>query len=215
VKRALLLFLPASLLMAACQAGGTVPPPTRSNSGITPEYVSSLPAGQSRPVVEQLSNEVVAAETGACQENPGNDWEACVSGRMLVAFDRYGFLANHCRDQVDLKAVRDCVGFGRSGIDWLLAIGGNPDKDFDWSKPEQSHDLALKKLNDTLTERCEGKPEEAGNSCFTSLSAKLLGLSDVVAAHCATRPELEQRGACVVDAHDAAMYQAALTILTR
>ena len=34
-----------------------------SDHPITPEHVASLPAGQSRPVVNQLSNEVVAAET--------------------------------------------------------------------------------------------------------------------------------------------------------
>ena len=134
---------------------------------------------------------------------------------MLKAFDRYGFLASHCREQTDLKTIRDCVQFGRAGIDWLLAIDRNPDVDFDWSKPEQSHDLALKKLNDTLTERCKGKPEEPGNSCFTSLSARLLGLSDVVATRCAMRAELEQRGACIIDAHNAGMYGAALASLNR
>ena len=100
---------------------------------VTPEHVASLPAGQSRPVVNQLSNEVVAAETAPCSGNPDIDWEGCVSARMLKAFDRYGFLASHCRGQPDLKAVRNCVQFGRSGIDRLLAIGGAPDTDFDWS----------------------------------------------------------------------------------
>jgi hypothetical protein len=112
-----------------------------------------------------------------------------------------------------LKAVRDCVQFGRAGIDWLLAIGGNPDTDFDWSTPEQSQDLALKKLNDALTKHCAGKPEEPGNSCFTSESAERLGLGSTVAERCAARPALEQRGACVVDAHNAAMYRAALSAL--
>src|SRR5688572_23471187 len=182
---------------------------------ITPEHVASLPPGQSRPAVNQLSNEVVAAETGPCSGNPDVDWEGCVSARMLKAFDRYGFLTSHCRDQPDLKAVRICVQFGRSGVDWLLAIGGNPDTDFDWSQPEKSHEAALKQLNDTLTERCKGKPEEPGNSCFTSLSANLLDLSDTVASHCAARATLEQRGACIVDAHDTAMYREALATLGR
>ena len=190
------------------------PAPAISDNPITPEYVASLPAGQSRPAVNRLSNEVVQAETGACN-GPDIDWEACVSARMLKAFDRYGFLSSHCRGQPDLKAVRTCVEHGRSGIDWLLAIGGNPDTDFDWSQPEQSHERALKQLNDTLTERCEGKPEEPGKSCFTGLSAELLGLSDTVAQRCAARQTLEERGACVVDAHDAAMYRAALAILSR
>jgi hypothetical protein len=134
---------------------------------------------------------------------------------MLKAFDRYGFLASHCRGQPDLKAVRTCVEFGRSGVDWLLAIGGNPDSDFDWSSPEKSHEAALKKLNDVLTERCEGKPEEPGNSCFTRESARVLDLGDTVAANCAARRTLEERGACIVDAHDAAMYGSALAILSR
>jgi hypothetical protein len=188
--------------------------PTSANP-ITPEYVASLPPGQSRAPVNQLSNEVVAAETGACNDNPDIDWEACVSARMLKAFDRYGFLASHCRSQPDLKAVRNCVKFGRSGVDWLLAIDRNPDTDFDWSAPEQSHERALKTLNDTLTERCKGKPEQAGNSCFSSLSAELLGLSETVAARCAARQTLEERGACIVDAHDAAMYRSALAVLSR
>jgi hypothetical protein len=215
MKRALLLCLPASLWLSACQSGDTVPPPITMESGPTPEYIASLPPGQSRPVVDRLSNEVVASETEPCNESSDIDWSACVSTRMLVAFDRYGFLANHCRDRADYKALRDCVAFGRSGVDWVLATGGNPDTDFDWSQPEQSHDSALKKLNDALTERCEGQPEEPGNSCFTRLSAQLLGLSDVVAKRCAARLKLEQRGACIVDAHDAAMYQAALAILNR
>jgi hypothetical protein len=189
--------------------------PATSDHPITPEYVASLPPGQSRPPVNQLSNEVVAAETAPCSGNPDVDWEACVSARMLKAFDRFGFLSNHCRGQPDLKAVRSCVQFGRSGIDWLLAIDGNPDTDFDWSNPEKSHEAALKKLNDTLTERCKGKPEQPGNSCFTSLSAELLGLSDTVAARCAARQTLEVRGACIVDAHDAAMYRAALAVLSQ
>jgi hypothetical protein len=189
--------------------------PASADNTITPEYVASLPPEESRPAVNRLANEVVAAETGVCQENPDVDWEACVSARMLAGFDRYGFLASHCRTQTDLKAVRDCVLYGRSGVDWLLAIGGNPDADFDWSKPEQSHQLALKKLNDVLTERCKGKPEEPGNSCFTRLSAEVLDLGDVVAARCAARATLGQRGACIVDAHDAAMYQAALAKLNR
>jgi hypothetical protein len=182
---------------------------------ITPEYVASLPTGQSRTPVNQLSNEVVAAETEPCNGNPDVDWEACVSARMLKAFDRYGFLSSHCRGQPDLKAVRTCVQFGRAGIDWLLAIGGNPDTDFDWATPEQSHKRALKTLNDTLTKRCEGKPEQAGSSCFTSLSAELLGLSETVAMRCAMRQTLEERGACIVDALDAAMYRAALAVLSQ
>lgn len=214
MTRTLLLLLTASLL-SACQSGGAVPPPETAGGGITPEYVASLPVGQSRAAVNQLANEVVAAETEACNENPGIDWSACVSTRMLVAFDRYGFLASHCRGQPDYRALRDCVEFGRSGVDWVLALGGNPDTDFDWSKPEQSHDLALKKLNDALTERCAGKAEESGDSCFTSLSAQMLGLSDAVAVQCSIRQKLEQRGACIIDAHDTAMYQAALAALSR
>jgi len=187
--------------------------PASVDSAITPEDVASLPPTESRPAVNRLANEVVAAETGVCQENPDVDWEACVSARMLAGFDRYGFLASHCRMQADLETVRDCVLFGRSGIDWLLAIGGNPDTDFDWSKPEQSNQQALTKLNDVLTERCAGKPEQAGDSCFTRLSAEVLGLGDVVDARCAARIALAQRGACIVDAHDAAMYQVALATL--
>ena len=210
-KRALLLCV----LLAACQSGKTVPPPATAESGITPEYIASLPTGQSRPAVSQLANEVVASETERCNDNPDIDWSACVSTRMLVAFDRYGFLGSHCRDRPDYKALRDCVAFGRSGVDWVLATGGNPDTDFDWSQPRQSHDTALKNLNDHLTARCEGKAEQPGDSCFTRLSAQLLGLSDMVARYCAARQELEERGACIVDAHDAAMYQAALAILAR
>ena len=186
-----------------------------SDHPVTPEYVAALPPGQSRPPVNQLSNEVVAAETQACNDNPDVDWEACFSARMMKAFDRYGFLASHCRSQPDLKAVRTCVHYGRSGIDWLLAIGGSPDTDFDWSNPEKSHEAALKKLNDVLTERCDGKPEEPGNSCFTRESARVLGLSETVATSCAARQALEERGACIVDAHDAAMYRDALAILNR
>lgn len=209
-------FVPSilALVLAACQPNSAPAPEAASaETSVTPEHVASLPAEQSRSAVNQLANEVVAAETSACQENP--DFGACVSVRMLKAFDRYGFLASHCREQTDLKAVRNCVQFGRAGIDWLLAIDRNPDIDFDWSKPEQSQDLALKKLNDTLTERCKGKPEQPGNSCFTSLSARLLGLSDVVAARCGLRAELEQRGACIIDAHNAGMYGAALASLSR
>src|SRR4030095_15965646 len=101
-----------------------------------------------------------------------------------------------------------------SGVDWVLASGGNPDTDFDWSKPEQSNATALKKLNDVLTKHCEGKPEQSGNSCFTSESAQRLGLSDTVATSCAARAKLEERGACIVDAHDAAMYRGALATLS-
>jgi len=208
------LALPILLLVAACELIDA--PPQKAavvENSTTPEYVASLPPEQSRPAVNGLANEVVAAERGACRDNP--DFEACVSARMLRAFDRYGFLASHCREQADLKSVRDCVQFGRAGIDWLLAIDGNPDVDFDWSKPQESQNRALAKLNDALTERCAGKPEAPGNSCFASLSAKLLGLSDIVAARCSARSELEQRGACIVDAHNAAMYQAALVSLNR
>lgn len=208
------------LMLTACYWPDDVLPgetatPASSESGPTPEYVSSLPAGQSRPPVDILANEVVAAETEPCSGNPDIDWEACVSARMLKAFDRYGFLASHCRGQPDLKAVRSCVEFGRSGVDWLLAMGGNPDTDFDWSQPEKSHAAALKKLNDALTERCDGKPEQPGNSCFTSESARVLDLGDTVAKNCAARQTLEERGACIIDAHDTAMYRAALAILSR
>jgi hypothetical protein len=216
-----LLLLTASLL-SACQADDAVPSNETAggitpeySGGITPEYVASLPAGQSRPIVQQLANQVVAAEMAACNDNPNVDWDACVSTQMLIAFDRYGFLANHCRDKPDHRSLRDCVQFGRSGVDWLLAQGGNPDVDFDWSNPEESHDRALRQLNQELTGNCVGKPEEQGNSCFTSLSARLLRLSDMVAQHCAARQTLEQRGACIIDAHDTAMYQAALAVLAR
>lgn len=202
--------------LGACQPRAADSPAVAASSlSVTPEHVASLPPEQSRPIVHRLANEVVAAETEACNDNPDVDWDACVSTRMLVAFDRYGFLAAHCRDKPDHKALRACVEFGRAGVDWVLALGGNPDTDFDWSNPQRSHDLALKKLNDTLTERCTGKPEEPGESCFTSLSAQLLGLGAVVADRCAARPTLELRGACIIDVHDAAMYQAALTALSR
>jgi hypothetical protein len=210
-----LLFLLAASLLSACQSSETEPAAESTESGITPDYVASLPAEQSRPLVHQLANEVVAAETEACNDNPGIDWSACVSTHMLVAFDRYGFLAAHCGDKPDHQALRDCVASGRSGVDWVLAVGGNPDHDFDWSSPERSQELALKKLNDVLTKRCEGRPEEPGDSCFTRLSADLLGLSDAVAAGCAARATLEQRGACIIDAHDTAMYRAALRVLSR
>ena len=193
----------------------STPAPAAGDHPITPEYVASLPPGQSRLPVNQLSNEVVQAETQLCNDTPGVDWEACVSARMMKAFDRYGFLANHCRNQPDLKAVRTCVQYGRSGVDWLLAMDGNPDTDFDWSTPEQSHKRALGKLNDVLTERCKGQAEQPGNSCFTRLSAELLDLGNTVAASCAARSTLEERGACIVDAHDAAMYRDALAILSR
>ena len=211
-----ILFLLTAILLSACQADAPVSSPQTASAagGITPEYVASLPADQSRPAVQQLANEVVAAETEACSDNPDIDWDACVSTQMLVAFDRYGFLVSHCRDKPDHKSLRDCVQFGRSGVDWVLALGGNPDVHFDWSNPEQSHDRALRQLNDRLTEQCAGQPEEPGNSCFTSLSAKLLRLNDAVAQNCAARPTLEERGACIVDAHDTAMYQAALAVLT-
>src|SRR5262245_59760088 len=75
-----------------------------SDHPITPEHVASLPPAESRPAGNRLANDVVAAETSVCQENPDVDWEACVSTRMMAAFDRYGFLANHCRTQPDLKA---------------------------------------------------------------------------------------------------------------
>jgi hypothetical protein len=94
-------------------------------------------------------------------------------------------------------------------------MGGNPDTDFDWSQPEKSHEAALKTLNDVLTERCQGKPEQAGNSCFTSESAHALDLGEVVASNCAARQTLEERGACIIDAHDTAMYRTALDILNR
>lgn len=205
-------------MVAACQPSEPAAPaaastPAPAETTITPEHVASLSAGESRQAVNQLSNQVVAAETEPCNGNP--EWNACVSGRMLVAFDRYGFLAVHCRDRTEYKALRDCVQFGRAGVDWVLAAGGDPDSDFDWSQPEQAHNRALGALNDALTKRCEGKPEESGNSCFTSLSAQLLGLSDLVAARCGARRKLEERGACIVDAHDAAMYGAALSALSR
>jgi len=183
------------------------------DSTITAEYVAALPPEQSRPAVNRLANEVVAAENAACKAQPDVDWIACISSRMVIDFDRYGFLANHCRDKPDYRSLRDCALFGRSGVDWLLASDGSPDTDFDWSQPQQSHDAALKKLNDVLTKACEGKPEQPGNSCFTGESARRLGLSNTVATNCAARAKLEERGACIVDAHDAAMYQTALASL--
>ena len=185
------------------------------DSTITPEYVASLPPDQSRPAVDRLANQVVAAESDLCRKNPDVDWEACVSMRMLIAFDRYGFLSHHCRGRTSSKDLRDCVLSGRAGVDWLLAAGGDPDTDFDWSQPAQSESRALKQLNDALTATCSGKPETAANSCFTAESARVLGLSGAVATQCAVRATLEQRGACIIDAHDAAMYQAALASLNR
>jgi hypothetical protein len=43
----------------------------------------------------------------------------------------------------------------------------------------------------------------------------VLDLSDVVVKNCAARNTLEERGACIVDAHDTAMYRAALEVLSR
>ena len=215
MTRALLLLIAG--LLSACQAGEPAPSPEAAGApadgGITAEYVAALPAGQSRPAVQQLANEAIAAVTEACNEDADIDWDACVSTRMLVAFDRYGFLASHCRDKPDHKSLRDCVQFGRSGVDWVLALGENPDADFDWSNPEQSHMQALTRLNDTLTRRCAGKREEPGNSCFTGVSAELLRLGEVVAERCAARATLDERGACIMDAHDAGMYRAALRVL--
>lgn len=208
-----------AVVVSACQFPDEPVPqqssrPVDTTSPITPEYVAGLPPEQSRPAVNRLANQVVKAELAVCQQNSDVDWDACVNSRMLVGFDRYGFLANHCRDRIaDNQALRDCVLFGRAGVDWLLAIGKNPDTDFDWSQPEKAHDAALEALNDTLTKQCEGKPENPGNSCFTRESAKALGLGNAVAFKCAERQTLEHRGACIVDAHDAAMYQAALAVL--
>lgn len=200
-------------VLAACQPNGVASPQRAAPVAhvVSPEYIASLPPEQSRQRVNQLANEVVAEETASCQGSP--DFEACVSARMLAGFDRYGFLASHCRERESLKSLRDCVQFGRAGIDWLLAMGGNPDTDFDWSTPEHSQEGALGKLNDMLTELCKGKPEQPGNSCFTTESAQRLGLSATVATNCAARAQLEQRGACIIDAHNAAMYGAAMGAL--
>lgn len=213
-SRRRLALLPA-VLLAACRSAAPAPEPAAATPQATPDYVASLPPGESRAVVNQLSNQVVTATTAACRDRSDGDWVACASLRMLKAFDRYGFLASHCREQPSFAALLTCVKFGRSGVDWVLAVGGNPDTDFDWTRPEQAHDRSLKALNDILTERCAGKPEQPGDSCFTALSAKLLGLGDAVATRCAARQTLEQRGACIVDAHDAAMYLSALTVLSR
>ncbi len=199
--------------VVACQSNRSVPPPEVAGAGVTPEYVASLPPEQSGPAVNGLANELIAVHSSQCDSQLDLDWEACMNARMLASFDRYGFLAQHCGDQPDDKAFRDCVLFGRAAVDWLLAAGANPDTDFDWSKPEQSRDRALKELNRVLTDTCAGKPEEPGNSCMTTESARLLNLSDTVAAQCSARKELAERGTCIVDAHDAAMYQAALVSL--
>jgi hypothetical protein len=201
------------LVLAACQPNRTQIPSDNADPAITPEYVAALPPEQSRPAVSRLANEVIAMHSRACGAAPETEWGACMNLRMLQSFDRYGFLAQHCRGQPDNKAFRACIFSSRSAIDWTLAVGGNPDTDLDWSKPEQANEQALKKLNDVLTKACGGKPELPGDSCFTRESAKRLGLSAMVATHCSARKEMEQRGACIVDAHDAAMYQAALSAL--
>ncbi len=203
----------ALLAAVACQSNRSVPPPKVAGVGITPEYVASLPPDRSRPAVEELASELMAAHRRQCDADPEVNWAGCMNYQLLVSLDRYGFLGQHCRDQPDSKSFRQCVFFGRSGVEWLLAIDADPDMDFDWSKPEASHDLALKRLNDVLTERCAGKPEAQRDSCMTTESAKLLGLSDTVGALCSARKEPDQRGACIIDAYDAAMYQAAFAAL--
>ncbi len=205
-----LLPLLAIIVIAGCQSNGSVAPPETAEEGGTPESVAALPPELSRPAVNQLANEVVAADNAACSEDPGIDWNACMNLRILKHYDRYGFLAQHCRMHTDSESFRACVLSGRTGIDWVLAVGGNPDTDFDWSNPNASGEAALKKLNQVITDRCAGKPEAPGDSCMTRESAKLLGLSATVATLCSARKEIEQRGACIVDAHDAAMYHAAL-----
>lgn len=194
--------------LAACQPAGRVSVPV-ARTTVTPEYVSSLSADQSRPAVDRLANEVVAAQSAACGPTHDATWEACMNVKLLQSFDRYGFLIRHCTPAVSVKALRECILQGSLGVDWLLAAGASPDTDFDWSQPAASRDAALKHLNDVLTERCTGKPEQVGNSCFSAESARSLGLSPIVAGQCAAKPTLEDRGRCIVDAHDAAMYGAA------
>lgn len=201
----------ALVIVAACQPNGSVAPPEVAEPGATPESIAALPPEQSRPAVNRLANEVVAADNALCNQDPDVDWNACMNRRILTHYDRYGFLGQHCRMHTDSESFRNCILSGRTGIDWVLAVGGNPDTDFDWSNPEASGAAALKKLNQVITDRCAGKPEVPGDSCMTRESAKLLGLSESVATRCSVRRESEQRGACIVDAHDAAMYHAALT----
>jgi hypothetical protein len=201
------------LVLAACQANRAETVSPDADPVVTPEYVAGLPPEQSRPAVDRLANEVIAIHSNACGEEPEADWSACMNLRLLQSFDRFGFLGQHCRNQPDDKAFRACVFSGRSAVDWTLAVGGNPDADLDWSVPEQANQAAIKKLNAVLTDACAGKAEQPEDSCFTRESAKRLGLSDTVAARCSARAEIEQRGACIIDAHDAAMYQAALAKL--
>lgn len=201
----------AMVIVAACQSNSSVAPPQPAEAGITPESVAALPPELSRPAVNRLANEVVAADNAACNEGPDVDWSSCMNVRILQHYDRYGFLAQHCQIHTDGDNFRACVLSGRTGIDWVLAVGGNPDTDFDWSNPYASGEAALKKLNQVITDRCAGKLEVPGDSCMTRESAKLLGLSERVATLCSARKEMEQRGACIIDAHDAAMYQAALS----
>lgn len=200
------------VVLAACQpAAQTAKAVARTT--VTPEYVASLPSDQSRPAVDRLANEVVATQSAACGPTHDAEWEACMNVKLLQSFDRYGFLIRHCTPAVSVKALRACVLEGSLGVDWLLAAGASPDTDFDWSQPAASRGAALKRLNDVLTERCKGKPEQVGASCFSVESAKSLDLSQAVAAQCAAKPTLEERGRCIVDAHDAGMYGAALTAL--
>lgn len=208
MRLALLLLLG----LVACQPNRTETTSADADPAITPEYVAALPPEQSRSAVSGLANELIAAHSSECGADPDIDWDGCMNLRMLQSFDHYGFLAQHCGNQPDNKAFRACVFSGRSAVDWTLALGGNPDTDLDWSKPEEANQAALKKLNAVLTKACAGRAEQPGESCFTRESAKRLGLSDTVAAHCSARAEIEQRGACIIDAHDAAMYQAALRV---
>jgi hypothetical protein len=210
IRRSLATFMMA--MLAACQPAERVSQPAARNT-VTPEYVASLPPDQSRPVVDQLANEVVAAQSTSCGATHDAEWEACMNLRLLQSFDRYGFLIRHCTPAASVKMLRDCVLNGSLGVDWLLAAGASPDTDFDWSRPAVARDAALNRLNDVLTERCKGRPEQAGNSCFSAESAKSLGLSQAVSTQCAVKPTLEARGRCIVDAHDAAMYGAALAAI--
>ena len=200
------------VMLVACQPAERVSQPA-ARSTVTPEYIASLPPDQSRPAVDQLANEVVAAQSTSCGPTHDAEWEACMNVRLLQSFDRYGFLIRHCTPAASVKMLRDCVLNGSLGVDWLLAAGASPDTDFDWSQPAVARDAALKRLNDVLTERCKGKPEETGNSCFSAESARSLGLSQSVSTQCAVKPTLEARGRCIVDAHDAAMYSAALAAI--
>ncbi len=211
--RRILVSVAILLLAAACsgtsgRTSGTAPKVAADidPAVVTPEYVASLPRDQAKAAMSSLTQRYLRLAWEPCSASDDD----CLSRQLEASLDRSGELAALCMVNGKGKEYHVCLLSAPLTVPMVLAAGGNPATDIDWSDVDSTNNAARRQFLEFIVK------EKCGSDipCIVEAAATLLGLSPTVAKSCQLHQSPSDQMNCVSDAQDAEVLQGAIRSLS-